>query len=362
MDSQSLPMVNTPLEAQALVNAIVDDDRIATLVSDFGPGMGGLPRLITYLQEIGPHLRGIEETQADRILAAWTSTSGQPVTTRPRVSDPSLAVDWLTSYAAGRWDFRCGQERDFIPTSRELLPDSTATAVYTLADSWDMRTPRMANGDFDAVIVLGGLVRANLNRPQSAAALLSSGRITTPLVVGLAGDRDASPQEAALARQLGAPDDTELAALTFGMGSAFGVAPDQWIPVADGSGGNGLRAVGPDGLELLVVSAPVVAPGKRAGAAAAFEWFARSSGLVTDASRILSITTPIYWIQNHIDLLERLAKVGSAAQLVTAGGGIDVVPDPLRQTYLSQHYLQEIKSAIDALPRLIDWSGSVHQP
>lgn len=38
-----LPMVSTPLEAQAVVNAIVHDDRIATLFSDFGPGTGGLP-------------------------------------------------------------------------------------------------------------------------------------------------------------------------------------------------------------------------------------------------------------------------------------------------------------------------------
>ncbi len=352
-------MVSTPLEAQAVVNAIVHDDRIATLVSDFGPGTGGLPRLIAYLQEVGPHFSGTEKTQTDRILAAWRSTNDQLVAPRPRAADPSVAVDWLKAYAAGRWDFRCGQERDFIPTSRELLPGSPATAIYSLADSWGMRTPRMAGGAFDAVIVLGGLVRANLNRPESAASLLSSGRISTQLVVGLAGDRDASPQEAALARELGAPDDTEMAALTFGMGSAFGIAPDKWMPVSDGGAGTGVSAIRPDGLELLVVSAPVVAPGKRAGAAAAFEWFARSSGRVADASRILSITTPIYWIQNHIDLLERLAKVGSGARLVTAGGGVDVVPVELRQTYLSQHYLQEIKSAIDALPRLMAWADQV---
>ena len=67
--------------------------------------------------------------------------------------------------------------------------------------------------------------------------------------------------------------------------------------------------------------------------------------------RILSLTTPLYWIQNHANLLTLLPQ----GSLTTAGGTADVA-GPAR--YRSQHYLQEIKSAVDVLEDLHAWACS----
>ena len=70
-------------------------------------------------------------------------------------------------------------------------------------------------------------------------------------------------------------------------------------------------------------------------------------------SGLLCVTTPLFWMQNHVNLLTRLPSTGTV--LVTAGGTADVaaIAQPRPR---GQHVLQEIKAAIDALPDLLAWA------
>ena len=69
--------------------------------------------------------------------------------------------------------------------------------------------------------------------------------------------------------------------------------------------------------------------------------------------RVLQVTTSIYWIANQIDARITLPD---DVEVHTAGYRQSITPFP-QQTFTPQHYLQEIKAAVDALPRLLAWAG-----
>jgi hypothetical protein len=347
-----IPMVETPGDARDLLTAMTSDPRIRALSEHFTTGF---PAVVEHLQKVKATLPTSEQAQAQVVESRWRNAAEVP----GRLPDePGPALVWLTSLASTRWDLRAGAERDAIPTSAELLPDDVCDLVYGLAQDWGMRSPRLAVGEFDGVVVLGGLVRANLNRPQAAADALASGDVSASYVVGLTGDRPLSDVEMDLASQMGLEGRNEQDSMAEGFGRAFGLAQDDWIQSIE-YGRPVRRYRLASGTELLIVLAPPRDDeGKqRASTESSFGWFARTSGLVDESSGLLVITTPIYWIQNHIDVLTKLAGAGSAARAITAGGTAEVMPPDLVQHYRSQHYLQEIKSAFDAVPRLLNWAG-----
>jgi hypothetical protein len=254
---------------------------------------------------------------------------------------------WLRHIARDRWDLRCGRERDRIPTSVDLLPPAVADVVMALARAWGMAAPMPAAGSFGAAVVLGGFLPSTLNRSAAAAALLGTGAASFRLVVGLASRRPLPGAEHRQAVALGAADGTEADTMAFGLATALGVDPDDWHR------GSGLREqVRGDGLHLAVTEVPMHADGSRPNTGESFEWLLRT-GLLAPREGVLCVTTPLYWIQNHINLLTRLPQQGTV--LVTAGGIADRAGD-LQPVYRSQHYLQEIKAAIDALPALLAWA------
>ena len=291
-----------------------------------------------------------EVAQAGRILASWT-VSGD-VTADVLSGTTAQRIRALSAFAKARWDFRVGKERDYIPTSQELLSKEMADAVYTLAHDLGMFRPEPAEGDFDHVIVLGGLIRADYNRPRAAAEMISSGSMTVGSVVGLGAPRAMSPGEITLARSIGCESDTEQAALENGLETAFGFPSDAWEP----TGVPNLREVHlPDGLIVRSAGAPMNPDGTRANTGGAFGWFVDESGLVQAGQSILSITTPIYWIAGQVGLM---AKMPEGATLTTVGADPAKALPELGQTYLSQHYLQEIKTAVDVLARALDVTSS----
>lgn len=347
----TIPMVETPDDARDLLAVMTSDPRVRALSEHFTTGF---PSVLEHLQKVMATLPPSEQAQADVIQYQWLNA---PEVLGRLPDAPVAALAWLTSMASPRWDLRAGAERDAIPASAELLPAEVCDLVYGLAQDWGMRSPRPAVGDFSGIVVLGGLVRANLNRPQAAADALAAGDVSADYVVGLTGDRPLSDAEVDLAGQMGLQGRTEQDSMTEGFERAFDFAPDSWINGIE-HGRPVRRCRLPSGTELLIVLAPPrdEEGRKRASTGSSFEWFARTSGLVDESSRLLVITTPIYWIQNHIDVLTKLAGAGSAARAVTAGGTAEVMPSNLVQPYRSQHYLQEIKSAFDALPKLLAWA------
>ena len=286
-----------------------------------------------------------EVAQAGRILACWTLLGD----TAPGVSGGTTAerMRALSAFAKTRWDFRVGKERDYIPTSQELLNTDMADAVYSLAHDLGMFRPEPATGEFDHVIVLGGLIRADFNRPRAAAEMITSGSVTTGSVVGLGAPRLMSPGELELARSIGCEADTEQAALENGLEAAFGFPADSWEP----TGVPNLREVHlGDGPVVRSAGAPMNPDGSRANTGGAFGWFVEESGLVQSGQSILSITTPIYWIAGQVGLM---VKMPEGATLTTVGADPAKALPGLGQTYLSQHYLQEIKTAVDVLGRAL---------
>jgi hypothetical protein len=215
-----------------------------------------------------------------------------------------------------------------------------------------MFRPEPARGEFDHVIVLGGLIRADYNRPRAAAEMISSGSVTTDSVVGLGAPRVMSPGEVELARSIGCNAGTEQAALENGLEEAFAFSSAAWqstdVPTMH-------EVHLPDGLVVRSAGAPMNPDGTRANTGGAFGWFVEESGLVEAGQSILSITTPIYWIAGQVGLMRRMPK---GATLSTVGADPAKALPGLGQTYLSQHYLQEIKTAVDVLGRALTDRGA----
>ena len=214
----------------------------------------------------------------------------------------------------------------------------------SIAHDWTMTSAPTPQGQFTVVMPIGGLLRANLARPAYAADLLARGRITAEMVVALASERQTSPDERARARALGAPEDSEQAALAYGMERAFGFGPGEWSP----TGAPGLvQAADHAGVAVFMGAAPANHLGRRATTGEAFAWLL-ATALLPDDSGVLQITATHCRLANHVALLTTAPitmRVQTVGRPVMTGG-------PVR----SQHYLQEIKAFVDCLPRLRAWS------
>lgn len=346
----TIPMVSSKAEARDFVRHLTGTPELWRVVSAFQDTPAGLAERIADLARIRTRLTGDEADHADRVLAGWRQAPPAPPLDRD--GDLEQLVAWMRGLAEHRWDFRHGRERDYIPTSGELLSPDLADGVYALADVWGMRAPTQPEGRFDHILVLGGLIRANVNRPCTAAELLAAGQVSAPSVIGLAGERAFSPIESALADGLGCPERSEQGSLRWGLARAFGTSDSTWT-TTDSPALDELTDV-PSGVRVRCGAAPAH-DGTRVHTGSAFSWLvSRGASLVQPGSRLLSVTTAIYWIDGHIRLLTQMPE---DSHLVTTGTPASNTDPLLQQTYRSQHYLQEVKAALDALPRLMDWAA-----
>ncbi len=217
----------------------------------------------------------------------------------------------------------------------------------------------MCQGSFDVLLPIGGLVRANLARPKTASYLLSSGSITATRVVGMASKRRATLDEARIARDLGAPDRSEEDALRWGLELAFGLQGDSWL--SDDEDPEELLQTNLTGVIPVVLAGAPPIGDRRANTQEGMQWLLqklqRRKELPATA-KILQITTSIYWIANHIAIR---TVVPDSISLTTIGYLEDLAPPP-RQRFFSQHYLQEIKATLEALPALARWADRTGAP
>ena len=333
----------TPREALRFIDGVLADERLLALVE--ATRSTGLVAMRRHAVRLRDAMEPPEREQVARILTRWGGLGdADPV---PVTGARGEQLDRLRDVARDRWDLRCGRERDRIPTSVDLLPAPVAELVMGLARAWGMAGPLPASGAFGGAVVLGGFFSSTLHRSAAAAALHGEA-VSFPLVVGLASLRPLPVAERRQAATMGSAAATEADAMAFGLARAFGVDPDDW------RGGSGVREqTRGDGLRLAVTEVPQRVDGSRPDTGESFDWLLQRR-LLDVSDGVLGVTTPLYWIQNHSNLLTRLPQRGT--RLVTAGGNADA-DEQLRPTYRSQHYLQEIKAAIDALPALLAWAS-----
>jgi hypothetical protein len=281
----------------------------------------------------------------------------------PVQNDLACYLEALDRFSAV-WDFRGGKERDAAPpvdmseaSERRILD---AARVLGLRDSFEYPQAKR----YDHCLVLGGKVRACVTRPAWAAELASSG-IQFGDVTALGGFRVLARDELALAQTAGMNDVVdELHAMEAGIRRAFSVKGD---PLVDGeydpSNPNRSWAVHrfrADELRVAVAAAPSTQPHvRRANTADSYAWWAKNIGSLTADHCVLLVTTSIYVPFQHADAIRVLAAVyGCAVETVGAPaewtvGGIS----PYR--FEATNYLQEIRSAIRAMRRLVDFMRQI---
>lgn len=334
--------------AEDAIQSVLDDERIAQLRHWLSP-QGDLRMIIAHAESLIPAIDGSERHQLQRIVSRWNRMIDSGRALPPATDELTALVSDVES-----WDVRLGAERDAIPTSVEMFPQGVADLIISVARDWQMMTAAIPRGPVDAVIPIGGLLRANVSRPAYAAHLLATGDVTAQMVIGLASERSTSAAEKQQARELSVPPATEQAALEFGMERAFGFNSRDWSRTH----APGMKQ-GPTkhGVALFAGSAPPSAlSGQRATTGEAVTWLLTTSVMSAQAS-VLQITATHCWLAGHVAMLTRLPH-GSGVQTVGLPPGFDAIVQRSPEEMGSQRYLQEMKSFVDALPAMRAWASS----
>ncbi len=220
------------------------------------------------------------------------------------------------------WDFRPGRERNSIPTSTDLMPREVRAAVAQIDEAWALDADHPISGTVETTVVLGGLIPTSLSRVRFLAKLLLNGGLQSKQIIGLAGHRRLSEEELHHIRRSSSSIATEgdalfsaLEAVMDSRGFAVALAPD-----LDGS---------------------------RATTGSALDWLLSTQ--IRRPASVAIVTSSLYRIQSHIDLL---CHIPGDAYSQTASVGLVGTGQRLK----SQHYLQEIKAALDAANRLTRWA------
>ena len=282
----------------------------------------------------------------------------------------SLAAQlaYLDEFTASAWNFRHRtgdgpKERNQVDADAVSGPDEAL--VMDAADALGLVRPRPPRyRDYDHVLMLGGLVRANLWRTAYAAHLLNHG-ISAGDVTAITAyrdlarnDEDPSADEFRLLETFGLPRrDYEWEVMEDGLRRAFDLPGFTVERESDASAEGAQRfrvaSAGAAGRRVSLIVAPALEPGRRANTADGYRYWADQVQHVKPGERILAVTTCIYVPYQHAIALQHLAlPFGCSVDTV----GIDfaaIGDDPNPQRFRGAHYLLEIRSALLAYRRLV---------
>lgn len=283
------------------------------------------------------------------ILRAWHADVVNTSDTRGRLKE-------LERFSAERWDFRGGVERNFIVEANDARED----LVMAAAEALGMRGETEPTQDkYSHMLVLGGLVRACLGRPQYAARLVRS-RIRTDAITGLGGFRRLSDDERELAAAAGVPDVIdETDAIDQGLRLAFQLErepTDERGADGDSPHSRWLHRRYTDSSPMVsVVAAPSSDPdARRANTPDTYRWWAEKVAHLSSSDRILLVTTDIYVPYQGANAI-RMLGLPYGAEVETIGLDARNLSDQaLRQPFGTQKYLQEVRSTIRAFSDLWD--------
>lgn len=237
--------------------------------------------------------------------------------------------DDLVAFARRTWDFRGGAERNLV-ARRTFSPelDHLATRATTALGLRAAVPPSLHS--YDAVLVLGGLLRGCVVRPRAAARLLAEG-LEASEVTALGSHRPLSEPERGLGARLGVAAASEVEALETGMRRAFA---DRGLDIP-----------------FRVIAAPPAPGAARADTRATYRYWAEQLR-AADARSVLLITHPIYVPYQGAVAIGTLG-IEHGLRVETIGvtdEDADLGPDT--GTFSTQAYLQETLSAISALTEL----------
>ncbi len=267
-------------------------------------------------------------------------------------------LDLLNEFSAERWDFRRGEERNLANPA--TFTDDLNELIREAAWALGMVTPHPARfAAYDHVLILGGLVRACILRPQYAASLLRSG-INVGEVTALGGFRELRGDEHELAVAAGLPKvANEVQVIDAGVRAAFGLREPLYErgETAENSNlswvvrryeGSDLRP------PVQVVAAPSREPERRANTPDTYAFWADSLVELKASESVLLVTSAIYVPYQHADAI-RMIGLPYDVGVDTIGVDTEQVPTPeLRQTFTAANYLQEMRSAIRSMKGLYD--------
>lgn len=275
---------------------------------------------------------------------------------------------FLDEFTVSAWNFRRRvsdgpKERNQVDAG--AVSGTGEELVIAAADALGLVRPRPPKySDYDHVLMLGGLVRANLWRTAYAAHLLnhgiSAGNVTAISAYRSLASNDADPSldEFKLLEGFGLPRrDYEWEVMEDGLRRAFGL-PEFTVERESGASAEAsqrfrVASAAADGQRVSLVVAPAPEPGRRANTADGYRYWADQVQHVKPGERILAVTTCIYVPYQHAIALQHLAlPFGCSVDTV----GIDfssIGDDPNPQRFRGAHYLLEIRSALLAYQQLV---------
>jgi hypothetical protein len=235
------------------------------------------------------------------------------------------ALAWLDDFSAAEWDFRGGRERSAMKP-RDFEPSVAATISESLRDLGLVGRSTPAASTYDRMLILGGGAPACVTRPAFAAALIAGG-LRVGGVAALGSDRPLREAERDFLAGLGATGRTEADAI-----------------------GAGARAAAFT-RDVTVVCARRAESTTRANTADTYDaWRAADPG---HHERILIVTTDIYVPFQHFDAIRKLGlTAGCSVETIGVPAGFEL-PNGFRVQFTLSHYLQEVRSAIRSLRRLL---------
>ncbi|NEM08171.1 hypothetical protein [Geodermatophilus normandii] len=278
---------------------------------------------------------------------------------------------YLDGFSAAEWDFRARAARaraagylERNQVDRDLVDGPREELVFAAARALGLVDPRPPQRDhYDYVLVLGGLVRANVSRSQYAAHLLRSGRVSTASVAALTAFRplarnesDKTQDEHRLLETLELPDRaTEAEVLGDALADAFGLPDAPTIPARgeEDTGRFGVATTSDGARTVTLVAAPNPASSRRANTGQTMRYWAREVAHVKAGQRILFVTSAIYVPFQHAVALQNLGlPFGATVETV----GVDPAtlrPGLAAASFRGVNYLQELRSAVRAYRSLV---------
>ncbi|MGY0236565.1 hypothetical protein [Longispora urticae] len=257
----------------------------------------------------------------------------------------------LDVFSQGVWDFRAGQERH-LARAKEFDPALSAlvTASCRALGLVDEESPK--NQTYTHILVLGGLIRACIQRPEYAARL--SARVSADHVTALGSFRPLTDIEKSLGLRLGlGTPQTEFEAMDAGMRLAFHLTtatettahahrytaapPSQALPAPTSS-----PATQPAPATHTILAAPSSTPGRRANTADTYRYWAEN---YSPTGRLLLVTSTAYVPFQHCDAL-RVLGLEYGCEIDTVGLAPTALP------FTPANYLQEVRSAIRSMRAL----------
>lgn len=273
--------------------------------------------------------------------------------------DTADILAYLDAFSARHWDFRAGRER--LDATEPRLADPTHELVAAAADALGMRSTRAPTGRaYTHLLVLGGIAHACLPRAYHAGQLVAAGAIEAAEVTALSSFRYLRPEEYTLLTALGIHGCRyEVDVLTAGTRTAFTLGePDKTDgqmypdPDTDKSWSAHTYRSG-TGLVVHILAAPSSQPAvRRATTVDTYHHWARQVTL-TRHDRVLLVTTAIYVPYQHCDAI-RILGLPYGCAVDTVGVDPALVTEPLLgKRYTTGNYLQEIRSSICSMGRLL---------